>query len=187
MKNYIIGIDPGMTGCLSVFRYDDNSFKVIKVAEGFVIDMKKKAKCKKGKNKGKVMIYANNYPDVDKMVYIVKRIKEQVGIQFAIIEKQQPMRKLGIVQGVVSVGKTMMGYGMWLGVLKMAEIPTMIVHSKTWQKSLFQNVPGFDTKEKSRYVASKLFPNLDFHRKVDHNKSDSCLLAYYCYKVKDGV
>lgn len=174
---YIIGIDPGISGCLAVLRYSDK--KILKIFSGFAIDLGRKKKCKKGKDKGKTKIYVNNYPDVDRMASILNKIKERSVDILVVLERQQPMVKAGIKQGAVSIFKTGLGYGMWLGVIKGMNLKCMVVTPKTWQTVLLKDVPGIDTKGRSRYIAGKKFDNQDFHRKADHNKSDACLLAYY--------
>ena len=181
---YIIGIDPGITGYLAVFRARDE--KIVKITTGFAIDLGRRKRCKKGADKGKMKDYVNNYPDVDRMAAILGVIKAKTSDVVVVLERQQPMCKHGAKQGAVSIFKTGLGYGMWLGAIKGMGLECMVVAPQTWQKVILKDVPGTDTKGKSRYAAQKRFPYVDFHRKTDHNKSDACLLAYYGYlKTKE--
>jgi hypothetical protein len=117
---------------------------------------------------------------------VLNKIKEKSNDIMVVLERQQPMCKQGATQGAVSIFKTGLGYGMWLGVIKGVGLQCMVVAPKTWQKILLKDVPGTDTKGRSRYIAQKKFSNIDFHRKDDHNKSDACLLALYGKIQLDG-
>ena len=72
------------------------------------------------------------------------------------------------------------------GMLAALEIPYMVVHSKTWQKKMFEGVAHTDTKQSSVLVAQRLFPGVKFvgsdkATKLHNGMTDAALMAYYGY------
>lgn len=87
------------------------------------------------------------------------------------LEKQQSMPG----QGVSSMFTIGLGYGILRGVLGALEIPYTLVHPKTWQKVMFQDLPKSDTKAMSLIVCGRLWPK------------QSWLATPRCKKAHDGL
>ena len=105
-------------------------------------------------------------------------------ITFAVIERAQAFPG----QGVVSMFNIGRGFGIMEGMLAALEIPYMVVHSKTWQKKMFEGVAHTDTKQASVLVAQRLFPGVKFvgsdrATKLHNGMTDAALMAYYGTKI----
>ncbi len=85
-------------------------------------------------------------------------------------------------QGVSSVFRFGVGYGVVLGVIAALEIPVHLVTPNRWKKAC-----GLDSdKEKSRALALRHWPSRSdlFGRKKDDGRAEAALLArYYAEKV----
>lgn len=101
-------------------------------------------------------------------------------IYHAAIEKSGAMPK----QGVASMFKFGMNYGIWLGILAAYGVSVKIVKPQEWQKGMLHKVDGKDTKARSLTTARRMFPDqtekLKF--KKDHHRADALLIAYYKLK-----
>jgi len=66
--------------------------------------------------------------------------------------------------------------GIWRGVLASHGVPFVLVRPQEWMKG---TVPKKEsgTVKPSLTVARRLFPNMDLHRKADHNRADALLIA----------
>ena len=91
-------------------------------------------------------------------------------IRLAAIERVNAMPG----QGVSSTFKFGANFGAWKGILAALQIPFRTVRPQEWQKGL---VPKCEGKSTSIAVARRLFPNMDLHRKADHNRADALLIA----------
>lgn len=113
------------------------------------------------------------------------------GIQSAVIEGQQAFPG----QGVVSIFKIGLNYGMWLGAIASQGWPLRVIRPADWKKGL-----GYPAKEKSKKGASKkeaairkaaskeysltlarrLYPAAAklLARKMDHGRAEALLLAH---------
>lgn len=79
-----------------------------------------------------------------------------------------PKGKLGFVK--LSENK-----GIWRGIMASHGIPYQLVRPQVWMKGL---VPKRNSEDKpSLAVARRLFPNMELHRKSDHNRADALLIA----------
>ena len=169
MRILIVGIDSGVDGCAAAM---DEDGKVRKMVSLFFTDVGK-GMTKAGKKK------TNKIPDEYKIGRTVRRMVKYAEKRNAdliiYLEKQQVFKG----QGIVSSGKTMQGYGMWLGALAAQKVRYATVHSKTWGKVMMMDAKGTDTKARSLNVARRLFPKVDLHLVKDHNKSDALLIAEY--------
>ena len=138
-----LGIDPGQTGALAIIQGPDMAN---------TIDMP---------------LLGGKYPDIDGMNSFL-----WWPIDFAVIEKAQPMPK----QGVTSSFNYGVGYGMLLAWLHTKGIPYKEVRPTAWKK--YFGLIGKD-KDESRRKAIQLFPWVDLKRKKDHGRAEALLLAAY--------
>lgn len=93
------------------------------------------------------------------MVEIVRLIWEWK-VDHICLERAQPMPG----QGVVSMFRIGLGYGMWQGMAAALQKPLSIVHPKTWQKAIFCDMAKDNTKAASAIVAKRLWPDVDWRR-----------------------
>lgn len=71
------------------------------------------------------------------------------------LEKAQAMPGQG-VSSMFSIG---LGFGLWQGIIVARAIPHTIMHPRTWQKLICEDVPG-DTKAKAIQAAGRIFPSV---------------------------
>jgi hypothetical protein len=170
-----IGIDLGKDGALAALN-----------ADGTILALHKtpllKASTKKGKKQGR-----DEY-DIPAMGEILVELVPH-GDAIAIVEKAQAFPpKFG--GSLASFAK---GYsaGLWHGFLTALGIPFEVVSPQTWQKVMFRDVPGEDTKLKSILVARRLWPGQDFRRseqakKPDDGITDALLLGEFGRRRRHG-
>ena len=153
-----IGVDPGLSGGITVL--DENGAIINK----YIMPIIKSAK---GKNeidvKGVVAIFEKALP-----------------IKMVGIEKQQAFQK----QGLSSTFKTGRGFGILEGIAAGMKIPYMIIGAKIWQKKMFEGMGKADTKQLSKQVAQRLYPNEDFRptercTKTSDGITDSLLIGLF--------
>ena len=121
------------------------------------------------------VIYANDHLDISSSSTWLFEWNCEFDIQMALLERVSAMPK----QGVSSTFKFGINYGTWQGLLTALRISWMLVSPKDWQKGLVCKTDGADSKERSLNVARRMFPDVDLHRKKDHDKADALLIAYY--------
>ena len=92
----------------------------------------------------------------------------------AVLEKVNAMPG----QGVSSMFKFGMNYGIWQGLLAAFQIPYDLVTPQKWQKGIYKAEDG-DKKNRSLSVVRRLYPHLseNFKRKKDHGRADAFLMA----------
>ncbi len=141
----IVGIDPGLTGGVAWLSTDG-----LMVMRMPVI--------KTGKE---------TLLDMTTLLHVL----EDWELNHVFVERQQPMPK----QGVVSSGKTMMNYGLILGMLAGKRFPYTVVSPNVWKRAM--RVPR--DKKLARAEASKLFPNNadDWKLVRDDGLAEAALLA----------
>jgi crossover junction endodeoxyribonuclease RuvC len=87
-------------------------------------------------------------------------------------------------QGVVSMFKFGIGYGLWLGAISMTAFPMIKAKPQTWQRVAFAGRPQADKKQTSFLVARELFPELPLKSKsADSGLSDAALIAMACARI----
>ena len=97
--------------------------------------------------------------------------------EMVLIEYQQAMPK----QGVVSMFKLGVNYGMWLSAVAAVNWPVRIIRPNEWKKGLgYPARSDGDTKEYSLTLARRLYPKAAKYliRKKDHNRAEALLLAH---------
>ena len=77
-------------------------------------------------------------------------------------------------QGVVSIFRYGISYGMLRGVLAAMDIPVTLVPPQKWKKAF--GLIGKD-KEASRALAIQWYPNADLHLKKHHGRAEALLIA----------
>lgn len=117
--------------------------------------------------------------DVHAIVEILKKYPDSS----VIIEKAHAMPKLGTVSAF-SFGKL---YGMMIGIASALNMPYSIVHAKTWQKEMFQDLNSENTKQASVLKAKQLYPEQSFlaterSKKPHDGLTDALLLATYAQR-----
>jgi hypothetical protein len=140
----VLGIDPGKSGSFALLN--DNC--VIEVKSMPVIKMK-----------GQKAQY-----DEREVFNIIKNS----GADKIIIEKVNAMPGNGAAASFT--------FGFGFGLLVMAAacsgIPYSLVHPRRWKREMLCDIPGAgDDKARSVIAAKRLFPNVDFPLKQDHNKA----------------
>lgn len=152
MFEYFIGIDPGVNGAVTVMRPNGD---VVHCEDVPTI---------KNKNRKTIDTRA-----------LAAKLNLVVGDAdaFACIEKVHAMPQ----QGVSSTFAFGRAFGQLEGLVSAFGWALIHVRPKEWQKKYLFGAK--DTKEKSREVASNLFPSVDLSLKKHHNKADSLLVADY--------
>ncbi len=96
------------------------------------------------------------------------------------LEKAQAMPG----QGVTSMFTIGHGYGLLRGLIVGIGVPHTLVHPRTWQKVLFQDVAKDDTKKTAALVCGRLWPAANFKassrcKKMHEGLCDAVLIAEY--------
>lgn len=154
MYDFFVGIDPGVNGAVSVLRSDGVALESFEVP--VLMD----------KNKRSINVRA-----------LVMKLRNLTGVSPALccIERVHAMPKQG-VSSTFSFGRS---FGQLESIAYSMDWSVILVRPKEWQQMFFRYASGSDTKEKSRQVATNLFPKVDLSLKKHHNKADSLLLAEY--------
>lgn len=113
--------------------------------------------------------------------------KDEIGVamllkQIITTDTMAAIEKVGARpgQGVSSMFKFGTNYGVVIGCVAMLAVPFIFVTPYKWQQKTFDsNVSQQTTKEKSLYMARRLFPHVELRYKADHGKSDALLIALW--------
>lgn len=145
----IAGIDPGFSGAITIMEIPE---KIIECVDMPILKVGTKS-------------------ELD-----VKSIKELLldyEVDCIYIERSQVMPK----QGIVSSGRYMKSYGVFLGLFVGLGIKYEEITPQAWKKRM---MPGMQKeKQASIYKVNQLFPEISLPRKKDHGKADSILIALY--------
>ncbi len=164
----IIGIDPGLTGAISIITmYADAGHQ--RQVELKVYDMP-------------TISFKDTKPTLD-----INEVKNLLILYITpncdiYIEKQQSMPN----QGVSSTFKTGLNFGILIGMLSMFDDATVhIVTAKKW-KAKYPSFTGLERKEaktQARQIATDLFPDESkyFSRVKDDGRADATLIA--CHQI----
>src|ERR1035437_10078599 len=100
------------------------------------------------------------------------------------LEKAQSMPGQG-VSSMLSIG---LGYGTYRGILAALKLPRTLVHPKTWQKVMFQDLPKTDTKAMSHIVCMRLWPGMSWLasercKKAHDGLTDAAMIAMYGFRL----
>jgi crossover junction endodeoxyribonuclease RuvC len=155
----IIGIDPGISGAIAA--YDGSNVYVEDVPTIAI---------KKTKGKGeKNVINMAGLADLFNFMF--------AGADHAYIERVGPMPGQGVTS-MFNFGGAY--YALQMGVAMM-QTPYTLISPVEWKAKMGLNSDG----EKSRMRALQLFPRQAayFQRKMDHNRAEAGLLAWYGYQI----
>lgn len=87
-------------------------------------------------------------------------------------------------QGVVSMFRFGVGYGLWLGAIAATNAPCHKIKPQAWQRIAFAGRPSTDTKQTSFIVARELFPMMPVRSKsADSGLTDAALIAMSCARL----
>lgn len=159
----IVGIDPGLNGAITFMRsdvsieiYDTPTFEI---------------------QSGKVK---HREYDIVRMAHLLN--------SFSTCSCHVALEKIHSMpgQGVASMFKMGVGYGIWQGLIAMKGWPITLVAPQRWKKTMMDGMGK--EKEASRFRALQLFPRLldQLNRKKDHNRADSLLIAEYLRREVEG-
>jgi len=159
MRNrFILAIDPGKKGAFALYDIEYNNLSEI-------VDMP---------------LIGKDYDYATILEYIKNK-----NIKFAILEKQQPIFKVGKKQ----VGVIMEHYGELKGILRTLDISYEIMQSKKWKNEfglIFpknRNMTKKEIKAKSIKKAQELFPNFrNIFTKSKDGRAEAALMALYAYR-----
>lgn len=169
---YVLGIDPGSTGAISLF--DTSCDKLLEITDIPTYDVELKTKTKQGNIRKRKKV------DCYKLACMMQRYRK-LGVKFVYLEEVHAMGNDGSVQAF--------SFGECFGILKMAlagaELTCCMITPRQWKE-------GFDLlgteKDDARLTAISLWPTCTwFKRKKDHNRADSALIALYGSKMASNA
>lgn len=111
------------------------------------------------------------------------RIADSCTVECAVLEYQQAMPG----QGVTSMFKLGVNYGMWLSAIAARQWPLKIVRPSCWKKGFgYPPKEKADGKQHSLTLARQMYPQAArlLARKKDHNRAEALLLAHYAKEGK---
>lgn len=152
-----IGIDPGLTGAVTVLQ-PDGTLATVADTPTLTITSGRSTK--------------QEY-DVPGLVALLRPYAGPGA--HVLIEESQAMPG----QGVRSMWTTGYGFGLWLGVLAALALPYTRIRPPVWKQALHL---GKD-KEHSRLRAMQLFPSADLRLKKHHGRAEALLLAWYGWQL----
>jgi len=159
--NYVVGIDPGFSGYITIMNCADLTIQCHPIP---VISAGKKGTKK-----------TIDGPAIREILNSIDGNLIGVGI-----EKQQTMPK----QGIASSGKTMYGFGLFVGICIGLGVPMFLFRPAEWSKEMLKGVVGSDTKSRSIIRAKELYPLHSLKRTPrcttdSDGMADSILIAMY--------
>lgn len=161
----ILGIDNGLSGGLASYQVETNTLTVISMP----IVSVKSAK--------------GNKQEYD-LPAIASWFRIHSGARMVMLEKSHAFPGMG-AQSTFMNGKN---FGIMEGMLSALGLPYTIIHSKTWQKRMFEGIHHKDTKQASILVAQRLFPGTSFlpterSKKPSDGMTDAALMAVYGHLI----
>ncbi|CAO2837408.1 unnamed protein product [Amaranthus hypochondriacus] len=159
---WVIGVDPDVSGALSLLKFDCNGIISAQVFDSPYVKVSVGKTCRKRL-------------DARSIVQLLQSFDAPVGTT-AYLEQSTPFPRDG-KQGWWSGG---FGYGLWIGVLVASRFSVVPVPSSLWKKE-FDLARNTSTKDDSRELAARLFPDLSsmLKRKKDHGRAEALLIAAY--------
>lgn len=161
MTEFIVGIDPGLTGAVAILNAEGEVDSIIDTPS-FALTGKRREH------------------DAGGMWSIAGKSGWLFKHPHVFIEQQQ-MRPDVAVQ---STAKVWYGYGLWVMALVAGNHRYTAVRAQTWQKEMYQGAVG-EGKERSLMIAARLWPNLTIP-KTRHDRADALLIAEYGRRVLLG-
>jgi len=157
----IIGIDPGITGCICFFE------------DGKIIDVVEMPNMPEGKKNKRQVNGAQVFHEISSKIKNIK--KENIKV---IIEQVSAMPG----QGVTSMFNFGQSFGILKGICSAMQLPMYFVRPAKWKK--YFNLINSE-KDASRTKAIEVFPyfSSQLSRKKDSNKADAILIASFYYET----
>lgn len=162
-KKFYIGIDPGLSGAISIYDVDKDTF-IIHDMPTTQVEVIKKG----GKKSDKTFLMENQ------IVEILKPFKDEETL--IIIEDVHAMPG----QGVTSMFNFGKYYGILLGIISALKIPSIRVAPRTWKAIMMKDMPK--DKNASVIKASQLIPKVSFYTKRGKaldGQAEAALLSIY--------
>lgn len=161
-SNWVIGVDPDVSGALALLKFDHSGSTSAEVFDSPVVQVSV------GKTRRRRL-------DARSIVQLVQSIDAPIGTT-AYLEQSTPFPGDG-KQGWWSGG---FGYGIWIGILVASGFSVVPVPSNVWKKE-FELAGSRTSKDDSRELAGQLFPDLTpmLKRKKDHGRAEALLIAAY--------
>ncbi|XP_021734256.1 uncharacterized protein LOC110700993 [Chenopodium quinoa] len=167
--DWIIGIDPDVSGALALLKYDNSVCISAQVFDAPFVQISV------GKTRRKRL-------DAKSIVQLLQSFDAPKGTT-AYLEQSIPFPRDGKL-GWWSGG---FGYGLWIGVLVASGFSVVPVPSSSWKRE-FELARSTSSKDDSRELAARMFPDLTsmLKRKKDHGRAEALLIAAYGkgYKTK---
>ncbi|KMT14627.1 hypothetical protein BVRB_4g073950 [Beta vulgaris subsp. vulgaris] len=159
---WVIGVDPDVSGALSLLKYDHSGCISAQVFDSPYVQVSI------GKTRRKRL-------DAKSIVQLLQSFDAPLGTA-AYLEQSIPFPQDGKL-GWWSGG---FGYGLWIGALVASGFSVVPVPSRSW-KMEFELARSSSTKDDSRELAACLFPDLSsmLKRKKDHGRAEALLIAAY--------
>lgn len=159
MSKVYIGIDPGLTGAVSVIKRSGK----VKIFDTPIEEIKK------GKSIKREYLPENMADILIKIINLYGNKNCNV-----FIEKVHSMPG----QGVASMFNFGKGYGIWIGILAALKISKTLVTPQEWKKEMMS---GMKDKDAARIRAQELFPecSIRLQLKKHIDRADSLLIAEY--------
>ncbi len=186
MESRFVGIDPGLTGYISVLDGDGKYIQHFKTPT--LVDTKK-IKKRTGKRAGQTITKTKITLDEAGVFDILSQIKTQYRPRsiYVVVERQHPMTG----QGLGSTGKTMEGYGFWKGILRGMGFDFYVVGAVEWQK-VTSDPKAEDKKAASIASVKKWDKDVDLKKTKrsridDHNLADSLCIARFAHHKFKGT
>lgn len=158
MTRLVIGIDPGLTGAVSMIREGHSE----------VHDMPAMAA---GQSYGSVKTQINPAALADLMKELTSGERDDA---IAVVEKVD-----GYIDHKAAIFSMGNSFGCIRGVLGALRIPVHIVRPVDWKKHF--GLPR--DKEYARTKAIELYPSLELSKKKHHNRAEALLIARYGWEV----
>jgi len=158
---YVIGIDPGVTGAIAVFR-DGQFFAVHDIP--FTAETSKSKKC----------------VDVFALYELLCNLSSYIGVfRYVYLERAQSMPGQG-VSSMFSYGQT---FGIIMAALAGAGITSrgykpILVHPARWKRELHL-IGNFLPKDADLKKARTLYPLAPLNLQKHHNRADAILIGHY--------
>lgn len=184
----IVGIDPGLTGAIAVLS---NGHRPAEVFDVPLVWTTKRKRATRGKRKGEMVEVHVSHYDLPAMSDLLDKIQGAafpnevlVGIEAqnvrparGIQAAQETRERAG--QGVVSAGKIMYGYGIWVGLCHGKSLVPMLAWPHVWKKAYPElKAAG---KGAARLLAKRHWPHLvdSLDRVKDDGRADALLIAQW--------
>ena len=168
-----LGIDPGITGAISIFDDDDDLDNKTRLVDPRLVDVFDLPTMQIGKSKQLNSSALSKL--IKKYMYWTEWSPYSTPKMIAYVEKVGAMPG----QGVTSIFNFGMGYGAIQGVLAAHHIPYKLVTPQKWKK--YYNLTGKD-KDCARTLAIQQFPKAELNLKKHIGRADAILIGQYGVK-----